>query len=140
MECGECTVCCTVCVVEELDKKAGDNCINCENNSCKIYGEHPQTCKEFECAYYQGGKNIELRPDKCGIMFYKKSEKIFTGIMVPNKKPTSLAKEQISSFNKQGYSVVMLKIGEKPHIFLADGHNNKEIYKEYIGGLTIGDL
>lgn len=135
MECGDCTVCCTVCVVEELNKQAGEHCVNCVNNGCKIYGNHPQTCKDFECAYYQGGNNIELRPDKCGIMFYKKNERIFVGIIVPDKEVTPMAMGQIRALNEQGYSVVMLKIGERPYIVLADGHNFKEIYEEYIGTL-----
>ena len=63
MECGECTVCCILSVVSELNKKAGEQCINCVNNGCKIYGKHPQVCKDFECAYFQGGSDIELRPD-----------------------------------------------------------------------------
>lgn len=136
--CGECTVCCTFSVVPELNKKAGEDCINCKNNGCEIYGDHPQSCKDFECAYLQGGNNIELRPDKCGIMFFKKNEKIFVGVVV--KKVTDLAKGQIESFNKQGYSVVLLKLGEKPLIMPADKHNHTKIYKEYIGLLRYGNV
>jgi len=131
MECGNCTVCCTVCVIPELNKKAGEHCVNCSGTNCKIWGDHPQTCKEFECAYYQGGNNIELRPDKCGIMFYKRSDRIFIGVVVPDTKVTDLAKAQIASFNKQGYSVIMMKLGENPHIILAEGHTAKEIEEEH---------
>lgn len=144
MECGDCTVCCTLSVVKELKKKAGELCFNCVDNGCKVYGNHPQVCKDFECAYLQAGNDIELRPDKCGIMFVKKNERIFTGMLVPGMEISSTGIGQIVSFKEQGYSVVMLKIGEKPHIELAEGHNShlheKEIYKEYINLLMNGNV
>jgi len=140
MECGDCTACCTLSVVEELNKKAGQECIFCVNKGCQIYGEHPKVCKDFECAYLQGGSNIELRPDKSGVMFVKKNERIFSGILVPGVPVSDLAKGQIASFKKQGYSVVMLKLGEKPHIELAKGHKQGEIYKEYVNLLIHGNL
>ena len=131
MDCGECTVCCTLSVVSELNKKAGEHCFNCIDNGCSIYGKHPQVCKDFECAYLQGGNNIELRPDKCGVMFFKKNERIFCGTLIPDVQVTDVVKRQIASFKKQGYSVVLLKLGERPHIELAEGHNVEQVYKEY---------
>ena len=138
MECGDCTVCCTLSVVSELNKKAGEHCIYCINNGCDIYGDHPQVCKDFECAYLQGGNNIELRPDKCGIMFFKKSERIFCGMAVPGTSITDWAKGQIASSNKQGYSVVLLKLGEKPHIIPTKGYDSRKVYREYVNTLVNG--
>jgi len=130
-ECSNCKVCCTLSVVTELDKKAGETCSKCTTSGCSIYGNHPQVCKDFECAYYQGGTNEELRPDKCGVMFFKKTDRIFCGIKVPDIQVTDLAMGQIKSLNKQGYSVVLLEIGEKPYIMLANTHITEDIYKEY---------
>ena len=104
MECGECTVCCTLSVVKELNKKVGEACKLCISNSCSIYGNHPQVCKDYECAYLQAGNNIELRPDKCGIMFSKRNERIFSGMIVPEMEISNAGIEQIISFKKQGYS------------------------------------
>lgn len=140
MECGDCTVCCTLSVVHELNKKVGEHCVYCINNGCEIYGKHPQVCKDFECAYLQGGANIELRPDKCGIMFFKKSDRIFCGVLVPEIPVTDLAKGQIISFKKQGYSIVLLKLGEGLHVEVAEGHNKEEIYREYINTLKDGNI
>jgi len=139
-ECGDCTVCCTLSVVKELNKKVGEACKLCISNSCSIYGNHPQVCKDFECAYLQGGTNIELRPDICGVMFSKKSERIFSGMVVPNVTITDLAAKQIVSFKKQGYSVVMLKLGEKLHFEIADGHDKETIQKEYFNLLKNGNV
>jgi hypothetical protein len=140
MECGDCTACCTLSAVSELNKKAGEHCVHCINNGCAIYGKHPQVCKDFECAFLQGGTNIELRPDKCGVMFFKKSDRIFCGMPVPGVAVTDLAKGQINSFLGQGYSVVLLKIGERPHIKLAEGHDENEVYEEYMNLLTNGNV
>ena len=139
MECGDCTACCTLSVVPELNKKAWEQCAHCDKG-CKIYDKRPQVCRDFECAYLQGGTNIELRPDKCGIMFFKKSDRIFCGVLVPDVPVTDLAKEQIAQFKKQGYSVVLLKQEEKPHIEFAEGHNEKEIYGEYVNLLKGGNV
>jgi hypothetical protein len=139
-ECGDCTACCVLSVVEELDKKAGEHCFNCVDNGCKIYGKHPQVCKDFNCAYIQGGTNVELRPDNCGVMFSKKNERIFVGTVVPEVTMTDIAIGQIVSFKEQGYSVVMLKLGERPHVEPAEGHNKEEIYKEYLNILKNGNV
>jgi hypothetical protein len=140
MECGDCTVCCTLSVVKELNKKVGEECKLCKNNRCSIYKKRPQVCKDFECAYLQAGNNIELRPDKCGIMFFKKSDRIFCGMLVPEGTVTDMAKGQIISFKKQGYSVILIKLGEKPIIELATGHDMNEIQKEYINLLRDGNI
>lgn len=140
MECGECTACCTLSVVKELQKEAWVKCDLCKDNKCSIYGKHPKSCKDFECAYLQGGSSIDLRPDKCGVMFVKKSDRIFCGILVPNVPVSDMAKSQIASFKQQGFSVVMLKKEERPHLELAEGHDEKEIYDEYLNTLVNGSI
>jgi len=138
MECGDCTVCCTLSVVKELEKKVWVTCHLCKDNGCSIYGKHPKSCKEFECAYLQGGENIELRPDKCGVMFWKKSDRIFCGSMIPGVPVTEMALKQVASFKSQGYSLVLFKKGEKLVFRFADGHDKEEISKEYINLLADG--
>ena len=140
-ECGECTVCCTLSHIKELNKKPWDTCGHCIlKKGCGIYKDRPNECKEFECAYYQGGSNIELRPDKCGVMFVKRNNRIFAGILVPDVPVTDTARGQVEAFKQQGYSVILLKKGEGPNIELAPGHNKQEIFKEYINLLTDGDV
>jgi len=136
-ECGECTVCCTLSVVKELNKEAGETCKHCiSNKGCGIYGEHPQECKDFECAYIESGvKNIDLRPDKCDVMFFRKTDRIFVGAVVPNKTVSDTARGQIEAFKRQGFSVVMLKLFQRPHIETAESHDREDIWKEYINSL-----
>ena len=58
-----------------------------------------------------------------------------------NEKPiTNTAKGQIESFNKQGYSVILLKETQRPFMKLAEGHTKDEIYNEYLMNLKNGNL
>jgi hypothetical protein len=141
-KCGECTVCCTLSVVKELNKKAGETCKHCISKvGCGIYEERPKDCKDFECAYLESGtNNISLRPDNCGVMFSKRNERIFSGTLVPGVPVTDTAMKQIVAFNNQGYSVVLLELGEKPHIKLAQGHDKETIHKEYLNLLKNGNI
>lgn len=140
MNCGECTVCCTLSVVPELEKGVGEECVFCKNSKCSIYGKHPQVCKDFKCAYLEAGIDNALRPDKCGIMFVKKNDRIFTGMKVPDVPLTAAAKGQILAFTGQGFSVVLLALGEKANIVLAPGHDMISIKEEYKNLLKNGNL
>ena len=138
-ECGECTACCTLFPIGPINKPLNTHCPNCVGNGCSIYNNKPQTCTDFKCAYLEG-KNIpkELRPDRCGIIFSKNTDRIFTGAIIQGVKVTNIAKEQIVSFNKQGYSVVLVSVDEKyPRVMLSREHEIDMImteYKEVISG------
>lgn len=135
MECNGCTACCTVLPIEAINKPMYTPCQFCDKG-CTIYDKKPQTCNEFECAYFQGLNVSEsLRPDKCGVIFYKRTPRVFSGAVIPDCTITDSAKGQIAAFNSQGFSVVLLKGGRKPHIMLADGHNAEDIMAEYIEAL-----
>lgn len=142
MECGECTACCTLSVVEELDKKAGVTCEHCVlTKGCSIYAKRPKVCKEFECAYLQGGRSINTRPDKCGIMFFKKSDRIIVGMLVPGVEVTFQGKKQIASFNMQGFSVAIRRIDSADVLLsLAPDHKEKDIQEEYLKSLKHGNI
>ena len=139
MECGECTVCCTLSVVKELDKKGWETCKFCDKG-CSIYNKRPQECKDFECAYLQGGKDVELRPDKCGIMFFKNNDNIFTGVLVPGVEVTDKAKGQIRSFNDQGISVVLFKKGEERPMVMTPRKDKLAVYEEYLTLIKNGNI
>ena len=70
-ECGECTLCCTLTRVPELNKAEGVPCSNlC--NGCSIYDIRPPSCSKFQCLWTQDENMSEnLRPDKCGAVLEK---------------------------------------------------------------------
>lgn len=132
MDCGACTACCTVLPIAVIGKPINTPCQYCDKG-CSIYEGRPKTCAEFECAYYQGKELSEkLRPDNCGIIFFKRTDRIFTGAVVEGVKATAAAKHQIGAFNKQGFTVILLSEKEKtPLLCLAEGHEADDIMREY---------
>lgn len=67
--CGDCTACCWVWGIKELDKQPRKFCSH-QGQGCGIYPTRPQSCIDFKCLWLDG--NIiedELRPDRLGAMF-----------------------------------------------------------------------
>ncbi|MGZ3411166.1 MAG: hypothetical protein ACXWJ6_04950 [Xanthobacteraceae bacterium] len=71
-ECGECTVCCRVLLIDDPDfqKLPGVTCPNCKAGAgCQIYAMRPAACRGFYCAWrYMPELGEQLRPDRSGIM------------------------------------------------------------------------
>lgn len=137
MNCDGCTACCILLPIDAISKPVNTDCQYC-NNGCRIYESRPQTCADFECAYLQG-RNLprSLRPDECGIIFIKRTDRIFSGVLMADMQPTNAAKGQIDAFVKQGYSVILSSLSEKkPLIMLADGHDSNEVMDEYKEALS----
>jgi hypothetical protein len=50
--CGDCTLCCRVMAIEELDKPAGKWCRHCQpSRGCRIYENRPNECRDFNCLW-----------------------------------------------------------------------------------------
>ena len=106
MECGDCTACCTLLPIKVINKPINTRCQHCVGG-CSIHETKPQTCAEFQCAYYQADNvPIDLRPDKCGVIFIKIDDKTFRGVIDPEMEMSDMAKAQIKDFRKQGYEVI----------------------------------
>lgn len=119
MNCGECTLCCTLLQVSELNKEAGESCKYC-TTKCSIYLERPLACKEFSCAYHQMKKaSSNLRPDNCGIIFEKLEEDLMFGTVDPKHKDFTYLNGQINHFLAEGINVVLSKYGQ-PIIYHLD--------------------
>lgn len=65
--CGTCSLCCTVLRVDELGKRAGDDCLHQRGeNGCGIYESRPAICRSYQCLWRQGGLEDDERPDATG--------------------------------------------------------------------------
>lgn len=65
--CGACSLCCTVLRVDELDKRAGDDCVHQRGSrGCGIYETRPPICRAYQCLWRQGGLEDDERPDITG--------------------------------------------------------------------------
>lgn len=117
-----------------MDAPPNVDCKHCVNGKgCSIQETKPTKCREFECSYYQSpNAPIELRPDKCKMIFEKISEQLFIGTLDAGFNLTETAKNQVSSFINQGYSVILGATDyRKPKIFIAPGHNKEDIFKQW---------
>lgn len=106
-----------------MNSPEGEYCKSClPSSGCVIFDEADKRCKDYQCAYRQMEKCAEIfRPDKCGIIFEKISEVVFSGL---TEKLTEIAKDQIRAFNKEGFSVIVIEPNKKEKtVMLAHGHN-----------------
>lgn len=69
--CGDCTACCTILQVVELNKPINTPCPHCTAHNCAIYSSRPLTCRIWSCEWWLGrlGLTDGQRPDKLGLMF-----------------------------------------------------------------------
>ena len=65
--CGPCSLCCTLLRVDELNKRAGHDCVHQRGEQgCGIYETRPQICRSYMCLWRQGGLGDDERPDLTG--------------------------------------------------------------------------
>ncbi len=66
--CGECSLCCTLLRVDELDKLGGIPCVHQDvgEKGCSIHAERPEICRAYRCLWLSGGLEEGDRPDRLG--------------------------------------------------------------------------
>jgi hypothetical protein len=137
MECGGCTLCCKLIDIPWMNSPAGEYCRECEiNKGCKIYNTTlPKDCKDYQCAYAQMDKcSINLRPDKCGMIFERFDDNIFTGLY--EIEISEEAKNQIQNFVEQGFSVLVNKFGTSDVSIYTNSLDPQEIFNKVKNGRT----
>lgn len=68
-ECGDCTLCCGLVRVPELDKPAGETCKHVCEKGCGIYEERPRSCRSFECLWLKGELPDWAKPNQINVIF-----------------------------------------------------------------------
>ena len=133
MKCDGCTECCKL-GIKEFKKPVGKYCdyFDLETKLCTIYSTRPEECRNFKCIYSQMKKcSINFRPDICGVIFEKISERIIIGTFDDLHEINSMILDQMRYFSNEGYSVVLFnKNIEGPFIYLAKEHDLNEIINE----------
>lgn len=64
-KCGQCTLCCKLVPVSEINKAAGQRCVHQRAfKGCAIYASRPMTCRLWSCVWLtgEGAENLS-RPD-----------------------------------------------------------------------------
>jgi len=135
MECDGCTLCCKIINVPWMDSPAGEYCKKCnEGWGCKIFHTVDDRCKQFSCMYNQMERaTINLRPDKCKVMFEKITDDIIHGSLHPDYSLNYFVKQQINMFLQEGFSIIMESLQFKnPHIYPTKNVQSKDVYKKFM--------
>lgn len=126
--CGDCTLCCTTCNIEELKKPSGTECIHC-SIKCDIYENRPDSCKDFKCAYIQMEKvSVLMRPDNLGVVFEKIADDLMFGIVNSGHSDFKHMKGQINAFLNSGINVVIMK-NNNPIVYHLDNVSPESLLK-----------
>lgn len=129
--CGDCTLCCKLLDIPWMNSPVNKYCDKCDiDKGCSIFKDVPKKCLDFNCAYRQMGKSyIDLRPDKCNIIFERVDKDIFIGLVNPDGEISNIGKQQIDSFLAQGFSVFLTEPGEKePTVYITPNMEGSYVY------------
>src|SRR6266496_1039725 len=76
--CGECSLCCTIFSITELNKPNNTHCQHCSTGQggCVIYKSRPRECQEFYCGWLNKSMfDDEWYPHKSRIVLKDKTHK-----------------------------------------------------------------
>jgi Fe-S-cluster containining protein len=64
-ECGDCSLCCKVPQIRQLNKPADHWCPHwVKDKGCGIYAERPEVCRDFQCMWLLGDLPDKYNPRK----------------------------------------------------------------------------
>lgn len=112
--CGECSLCCRLPRIGDLDKKANVWCVYCEQGKgCNIYQYRPRVCREYECAWLANpGLADRYRPDLIGLYIASSSFKDTVQVYVDPDRPNSwkegLGKDLLDHMLSLGVHLIVL--------------------------------
>jgi uncharacterized protein len=115
--CGNCTLCCKLLGVQELDKPPNKWCVLCDiGEGCSIYPDRPRTCRDFECGYLLSNLPINFRPDKLHMVITGEtadgSVLIHVDPHYPNAVNTANGQRILNMIHNSGKSAILV-IGDK---------------------------
>lgn len=126
--CGDCSLCCKVLEIAELDKPAGPWCAHCrepEPGGCGIYMTRPEICRSYVCLWKSDrGMSPRLRPDRVGTVLMEDADTRQYRAVCDPAKPfawlTPLVFRHLVTMAKAGRTVVA-KAGLKAWRIRANG-------------------
>ncbi len=117
--CEDCTLCCKLLGVVELDKPVNQFCAYCPDGKggCGRYATRPKTCKDFECGYLTAPLPIEFRPDNVHIIVTGEDKKLRVQFIhvdpdYPNAPNSPHGKSLIGLLRRYGFPDIVMTIGD----------------------------
>lgn len=123
--CGDCTLCCTLLGIHQLNKPPLQDCPHCHvGKSCQIYFKRPEECREFDCMWLSAGLPEELKPSKTHVVLSNLQQDLGVEIKEPTvivytdpNFPDAYKQAPMSAFLNnllsQGVALIVLKDGKK---------------------------
>ncbi len=110
--CGECTLCCELLPIGEINKSPNTLCKDCTlNKGCNIYNNRPESCKNFNCSYLTSDDMGEsLKPNICNIIFEVVTDTIHLGLVHYNHLDAwknKQVQDYVQTLNDKGISVII---------------------------------
>jgi hypothetical protein len=152
--CGDCTLCCKVMAIEELEKPAGSWCQYCKIGSgCKRYAERPAECRTFNCVWLIDERlGPHWKPNKSKIVLTNSEDGL--EIRCDPGSPDAWRKEplrtQISKWAEAGEAndvTVLVIVGNKMTLITSDGgfnlgvvHSDERIVRELDGTRVVNAI
>ena len=134
MSCGDCTLCCTVQLVDmeplqNTTKPAMTTCEHCTGGGCAVYETRPAACRTFQCTWlatqaFPVANRFppEERPDRTGIVIAFNSENTaLVHCRTPDSWRGALAHKRLMSFVAFGYDVTITHGDGRVSVLERDG-------------------
>jgi len=93
--CGDCSLCCKLLGIAEIDKPAGKWCPNFKRGSgCGVYHQRPAACASFECLWLDSEKlDDRWRPDRAHFVMYTEQDGRRLNVVVDAATPDAWRRE-----------------------------------------------
>ena len=124
--CDNCTICCKVMKVDELDKPGNVWSQHCDIGlGCHIYEDRPESCRAYECVWLKSQRFPhpipgELRPDKSKVVIGTMNNGEEVVLYVTPDRPDAWRKGEFGKLVKSWQSRGM-------RIFISDGDGLQKI-------------
>lgn len=131
--CGDCKACCTVLGVVELEKPMFQTCSKVCKTGCSIYQNRPKECQTYECFYFKNHQNIELRPDKLGVIIDIQQTKLGLTIVAREVWPKASEQEKCQDLFDvlmQNLDACVYTIGDKGYRSVLTPLSKKHLIQE----------
>jgi hypothetical protein len=135
-ECGDCSLCCKVVPVPQLEKPKDEWCKHCApgKGGCLIFGqeERPYACGAYQCMWTRQYDWPEwLKPSQSRVVFERVTDTIMLGTCDPDMpdhwKKSAGFKRLLKKWASSGTTVV-LRAGDEYHTFLPKGVKPKDVW------------
>jgi hypothetical protein len=93
--CGDCSLCCKLLAIDELNKPAGSWCPHCTpGRGCTIHADRPAECRAFHCSWLTTPNlGPEWRPTKSKMVLYIEGERNVLAVRVDPGDPGAWRRE-----------------------------------------------